>query len=154
MVKNKKTLISWLLVVIWMGVIFSFSQSNSYKSSSESRKIVIKIVDVVEKNKTPKEKELIVDKVHIPFRKFAHGFEFAILSILLIIALKNSKINKIYLLSFLISFLYAMTDEYHQTLINGRSGEIRDILIDTSGALIGIIIYLLCKLIKKQLKKT
>ena len=154
MVKNKKTLISWILVVIWMGVIFSFSQSNSYKSSSESRKIVIKIVDVVEKNKTPKEKELIVDKVHIPFRKFAHGFEFAILSILLIIALNNSKINKIYLLSFLISFLYAMTDEYHQTLINGRSGEIRDILIDTSGALIGIIIYLLCKLIKKQLKKT
>ena len=35
-------------------------------------------------------------------------------------------------------FLYAVSDEIHQIFVPGRSGEPRDVLIDTSGVLIGI----------------
>ena len=149
---TKKRIISWLLVILWMGVIFSFSQSNSYQSSSTSRKVVTKIVNTIEKNKTNKEKEKIVDKIHIPFRKFAHSFEYAILSILLLIALKNSNIKgtKLFLLTLIICVVYATTDELHQTLISGRSGEVRDILIDSTGAIVGMLLYYLISKCKKK----
>ena len=43
-------------------------------------------------------------------------------------------------LSLLISMLYACTDEFHQHFVPGRSCEVRDVLIDTAGALIGILV--------------
>ena len=35
---------------------------------------------------------------------------------------------------------YAITDEIHQTFIPGRSGEIRDVIIDSFGILTGLLI--------------
>ncbi len=43
-------------------------------------------------------------------------------------------------ISLLISMLYACTDEFHQHFVPGRSCEVRDALIDTAGALIGILV--------------
>jgi len=144
-------IISWILVIGWMIVIFSLSSNVGEESSNKSRRVVENIVEVVEKNKTKQEKIKIVNKIHNPFRKFAHAFEYCILCILIIIALKTNGVkNKwIYLLAVLLSFIYSLTDEYHQTLVSGRSGEIRDCFIDLLGAIIG---YLLCRftiLIKK-----
>ena len=154
MVNKKKAIICWLLVIIWMIIIFSFSQNNSNQSSSKSREVVTKIVDVLEKKKTKEEKTIIVEKIHIPFRKFAHGFEYAVLCLLLLIALNTSGINgkKQLLLAIIICILYASTDEFHQTLISGRSGEIRDVLIDSLGSFIGLLIYKITTIIKKKLK--
>ena len=39
----------------------------------------------------------------------------------------------------LIVILYASTDEFHQLFVPGREGTFRDVLIDTSGAIIAII---------------
>ena len=57
--------------------------------------------------------------------------------------------------------LYAMSDEFHQLFVPGRSGEIRDICIDSLGALLGIIImtcvisivkFIICQIMKKRKK--
>ena len=45
------------------------------------------------------------------------------------------------LLSFTLSSSYACVDEYIQTFIPGRSGNIGDIMIDVSGVLIGVLLY-------------
>jgi VanZ family protein len=37
--------------------------------------------------------------------------------------------------AFAIAVLYAMTDEWHQTFVDGRTGVPRDVLIDSAGAL-------------------
>ena len=42
--------------------------------------------------------------------------------------------------------LYACTDEIHQLFIQGRAGQLKDVLIDTIGSLTGIYIY---KVVKK-----
>jgi len=42
----------------------------------------------------------------------------------------------------LICVLYAASDEIHQLFIAGRSGEVRDVLIDSAGASIGIGIWM------------
>ena len=49
--------------------------------------------------------------------------------------------NKLKIMSILGSFIYACSDEIHQMFIGNRSGEVRDIIIDTFGALSGILIY-------------
>ena len=66
--------------------------------------------------------------------KSFHLIEYAILAILLFFALKKVK------LSIMIGYLYAMSDELHQTTISGRTGCIRDTLIDLIGIIIGIIL--------------
>ena len=52
----------------------------------------------------------------------------------------NNSASKILRRAVFIGFLYASTDEFHQTFVPGRSGEIRDILIDTFGVLLGALI--------------
>lgn len=48
--------------------------------------------------------------------------------------------------SFLSTILYACSDEFHQLFIPGRAGQIRDVCIDSTGALIMIlIIYFIFK---------
>ena len=44
-----------------------------------------------------------------------------------------------------ICFIYSLTDEYHQLFINGRTGQFSDCLIDTLGAIIGMIILYIIK---------
>ena len=57
--------------------------------------------------------------------------------------IENSKIKdfkKTGILSFLFSVIYALSDEFHQTFVPGRDGNIVDVLIDSSGALVGILL--------------
>ncbi len=150
---KRKRIILWTLVILWMIVIFSFSQNIGDESSSKSKKVVTTIVEVVEKNKTKKQKEVIVNKIHIPFRKIAHALEYGILCILLILALKTTSINNIYSVALIMSIIYASTDEIHQLFISGRSGEMKDICIDTIGAFIGLLLYKVTQITKKRIVK-
>ena len=60
-------------------------------------------------------------------------------------------INKKIIISLILGFIYACSDELHQTFVAGRSGEARDVLIDTSGVFIGICIsYVIYRIYKKQ----
>lgn len=57
-------------------------------------------------------------------------------------------------MAFILSVVYAITDEYHQTWVPGRTGKTTDTLIDGGGAAFGVlfaakIIHCLPKKIKK-----
>lgn len=41
-------------------------------------------------------------------------------------------------LSIIVCALYAVSDEFHQLFVSGRSGEIRDIIIDSCAATFGV----------------
>lgn len=102
-----------------------------------------------------------VQSINLYARKCVHAIEYFILSILLIIALNTSKVQGIkkYFIAILICFLYACTDEYHQTFIPGRNGNIVDVIIDTLGATLGAIAvilvnkYIINRIFKKQKSK-
>lgn len=68
-------------------------------------------------------------------RKIAHITEYAILCFLLIRAIKNKK------WAFLIAFLYAVSDEFHQLFIFGRHGTMRDVGIDSIGIILAFLLY-------------
>ena len=46
------------------------------------------------------------------------------------------------LLSLLICFVYACSDEWHQTFVPGRAGQFRDVLLDTAGSLTGLLTWM------------
>jgi VanZ family protein len=64
--------------------------------------------------------------------KTFHLIEYAALFIFLFFALKK------YLPSALTAYLYALTDELHQSLVPGREGKFQDTLIDLLGILLGL----------------
>lgn len=66
------------------------------------------------------------------FKKSAHMFEYAVLYFLLLRAF-NKKGFKIYSLCFLLSFAYALSDEFHQSFTPGRTPHPMDVGFDTLG---------------------
>ena len=144
----KRKIIKWILVVLWMGLIFYFSSRNSEDSTVQSQSVVNKtnFVEIYE-SKTNVDSETALEDVDRIIRKIAHAIEFLVLAVLLCSALSehNLSINKVLLISFIICLIYSASDEAHQLLVSGRSGEIRDIIIDNIGTLLGLVGYKLFK---------
>ena len=144
----KKKIIKWILVIFCFFIIFYFSSIDSDKSTDQSRSVVNKtnIVEIY-KEKTNVDSEKATSKIDKIFRKIAHGIEYFILVILVCSLVNEYSVNlsKILLISFIICFIYSCSDEAHQLLISGRSGEIRDIIIDNIGNGIGLLSYYLFK---------
>lgn len=157
---NYKKIISIMLVIIWMIVIYSFSATPSIESNEKSTEIVTKVVDKVETTTSDNtsvstgNKQNEIEILNIYFRKFAHASIYFVLCALLINAVYqyNRKINiKYILLCILICFIYACTDEYHQTFVLGRNGQFTDVLIDTLGASMCGLIYIITFKVYKNL---
>ena len=139
-----KKIISFIVLILWMIVIFSFSSADANKSTGTSDKVIttmIEIKDKITNNETPNnEKEIIVKNSSFYIRKIAHITEYLILGFLTFNLLKQYSVTNIYY-AIGLSILYSCTDEFHQLFISGRSGSIRDILIDSIGILIGTYLY-------------
>lgn len=165
MKQNTKFIISWLLVVMWMGIIFWLSSMNSELSNSRSKKTINKVLETTVEHTnvtSASDKQLmdtkinnVVEKLNKPLRKCAHATVYFVLALLLINALtvSNVSLRKTLIITTIVCFLYACTDEYHQTFVKGRTGQFSDVLIDTTGALTEEGIYSLYYLIYKKKKK-
>lgn len=120
--------ISWILVAICMVIIFYLSAQNGEESSDLSGSFVATILQYF--NISVDEKVL---------RTFAHMLEFMGLSVLMfnaVYATWGKTITPI--ISFAGTVFYAITDEIHQIFVPERAFQVSDILVDSTGALIGV----------------
>jgi VanZ family protein len=84
-------------------------------------------------------------------RKSAHFIAYLILGFLVSHAMKNEAASTAATLwkrrgaSLLLCVAYAISDEFHQIFVPGRGPLLKDVLIDGSGAAIGIILYMIAK---------
>ena len=53
-------------------------------------------------------------------------------------------------LSFLVCVLYAISDEVHQLFVPGRGAQVKDVFIDSAGAIVGVGLYLIISRIMKS----
>ncbi len=139
-----KKLIKLVLIVSWMGLIFSFSNDTGVVSTRKSDGIIIRVVEFFKGEKlSPIEKDKWTTYLVVPVRKGAHLGVYFILGVLIISFYKEFNLAryKMILLALLTAFLYACSDELHQLFIPGRSGQIKDIILDTVGASLGILFY-------------
>jgi VanZ family protein len=87
-------------------------------------------------------------------KKAGHVFIFGVLAALYLYALKGRKPlhethGVFFLLSLFLAFLYAFSDEYHQSFTPGRHSSGHDVLIDVCGALTVLITLYVLKTRKK-----
>jgi VanZ family protein len=152
--------ISWLPAIGIMGAIFWFSSKTAELSQESSLSISIVIYNLYDKMESSALKGLekldllaIIDHI---VRKSAHFTEYAFLSasIAFHFTVWKKSISYRTWLPVLIAGLYAATDEFHQTFVAGRSGQVSDVLLDTAGAAAGVLVYsILYLLILRHRKK-
>ena len=143
-----KKILIWLPAIVMAMIIFGFSKQDGEESSGLSYKAADIILTVCDKagiiDCNENNRESMIEAVQFPIRKAAHMTEYAILAFLLyktFIHKQNPLIK-----SFIFTALYACSDEFHQLFISGRAGQIRDVCIDSTGALIMLlIIYFILK---------
>lgn len=144
-IRYYKRLILAALVIGWCIVIFDFSSQSSDQSTTTSGGLIEAVCSYIVPEFSDfngQERADFIESLQFAVRKCAHFTAYAILGLLSWFALFDFKTKIRYALAVGFSFLYACSDEIHQYFVPGRSNEIRDVLIDTSGALLGSLIGL------------
>ena len=149
---NKRRIIFIIISCAWMSMIFYMSSRDADESEADSYKVGMAVGKIIvhdfEELSETKQLEF-AKRIDYPIRKAAHATEYAILGMLLIGVFYPVK--RFFWLSFLVSFLYSVTDEVHQLFVPGRSGQPLDVMIDSLGALAGILLLVgMIKLIGKK----
>lgn len=108
-------LLLWLAVAVWAAMIFYFSNQPSLSSG------------------------LAWDYI---LRKIAHMAEFVALMLLLRGAIRQHGVREGRALAAAtaLAFIYAVSDEYHQSFVSGRTASARDVGFDLAGILAAVLI--------------
>jgi len=130
----------WLPAIAWMIIIFS--ASTDVMSSQHTSRIIGPILRWM----FPSISEETVSRVQLVIRKCGHLSEYAVLAGLLWRAWRKPVRNdprpwrwKDAGVALLMAAAYSASDEIHQLFVPSRQGQIVDVLIDTSGAVLGLL---------------
>lgn len=146
--------------LLWMRLIFGFSADTAEESSGLSARVCRFLAERFWKgfgSLSPEDQEKAAESLQLFVRKGAHVTEYLILGILLVLTLAAYGLRRAYILAMAAGTLYAGLDEYHQRFVPGRSGEIKDVLIDACGVLLGLLLVRgaarLMQMIKEKRKR-
>lgn len=131
-------------LLIWMGTIFVMS--TRVGGSDHSLTLLERLLGALAPKFLASLSAYQLDRLDLIARKIAHLTEYGILTLLAVRALQfgRSTPRRAAIWGALaISVLFAMTDEMHQRLVPGRTPSVRDVLIDSTGAVICMLSILL-----------
>ena len=138
---SRPFLFDWLPVLLWMLVIFSFS------TDSLSTRHTSRIIGPILRWLNPDVTEKTIQQVQTIVRKSAHLTEYGILSMLLWRSFSHRLKKNSHAWSWrqagwvlLTVAAYAATDEFHQSFVPSRMASPWDVLIDTVGAALGLLV--------------
>lgn len=149
-----KKVILWIACIMWAVLIFCFSAQPAEVSNKVSvgftENIIMFIlnldfIDIPVSTAGLEETVIkIAQSVNSVVRKCAHFGVYMIFGVLVLNLLKCYFKDKLSIpLALAFSFLYAVSDEIHQIFVPGRAGRATDVLIDFSGALLGVILFII-----------
>ncbi len=138
--KIRPLVIDWVLAIIWMCLIFAGS-TNLMSAEHTSRFLVpfLLWLDPHVSFKTIMLAQLIV-------RKCGHLTEYAILATLIWRVLRHhwQVVRRSFwrpaIMALALAIIFAATDEFHQSFYPSRTATVHDVLIDTMGAIAGLLI--------------
>ena len=139
--KTQTFLRYWLPPLVWMAVIFSASADTH--SAQHSSRFFLPLLHWL----FPKMSAAHVDTCHYIFRKCCHLTEYALLAVLFWRAIRQPWKNQQQPwrwsqagIALGLVLLYAASDEIHQAFVPTRTAHVTDVLIDTGGAAIGLLL--------------
>ncbi len=160
-----KKIILWILCIFWAIMIFAFSSESAEMSNKTSIGFTESIItilikaDIIDIPVSSIGEDAFIhnlsEQINHYIRKLAHFSAYLLLGVLvynLSLCYFNNK--KSVVLTLVVCLLYAISDEIHQIFVPGRAGQIRDVLIDFSGGVTGIIIFWLIGRIKIHKSKS
>lgn len=146
-----------LLTLGWMGLIFFLSSQTATESSDLSGSFIESVLKFfwADFEKLPfAEQTEILEGLSFIVRKSAHATAYFILGVFASLSLSTYSAPPLLLralFSQIICVGYAASDEYHQLFVDGRSGELRDVIIDSVGSLLAVLlIYSITALVLKK----
>ncbi len=153
-----KRYLLWLVVLAIMVFIFVHSAQNGDESSKTSGSFIKTLLTVFVPDFSSLaldvQAELITGMQFI-VRKGAHFSIYLLLGFFSFLAMNtyNLLLRTKSVSALSISLIYAISDEIHQLFVPGRAGQLRDVVIDFSGAFCGVVfagllVYLFSKLSK------
>lgn len=135
-----------LLALVWLGVMFWFSSQPASESSQLSGGILKWLANQTD-GIVPQ--SVFLDPLaQTIIRKAAHFANYLMLGVLVTLSGERCKAQRLLILG----LLAAAFDEIHQVFVPGRSGELRDVLLDLAGFAAGMILVCgLQRLFRNQL---
>jgi VanZ family protein len=129
----------WLPILFWLGMIFV--GSTELMSAEQTSRFIVPFLRWLKPDISPD----MLGSIHFAVRKSAHLGEYAVLALLLLRAVTSMPELKwpmsILNVSVWVACVFvAATDEFHQTFVQFRGASVRDVMIDSAGALVGLLI--------------
>ena len=132
---SKRQIVFLVLSVLFAIMIFCFSARNGEESTEAQLAFAA--------------------KVDHPIRKLAHATEYAVFAMLLcgvwLDVRRKRKVSALF--AWGTATVYAATDEFHQLFVPGRSGQVKDVLLDSCGAAVGVLILMLVAALIRFIRK-
>ena len=138
--------LSFLPAIAMMFVIYSFSAQTGEVSGQLSYEISYQLVEtkneLLHSQRTEQELALEAKSIHYYVRKAAHMTEYFLLAIAVSFPLYVYGVRGLFLIlvSGIICVGFAGFDEYHQSFVANRGPSVKDVLIDSAGAFLGILL--------------
>lgn len=140
-----------------MGLIFALSAQPAAQSQKTSGELAQGLVHTFRPGfsrlSAPQQAEILGQTDNI-LRKGAHAFAYFVLSLWGMLFLYTYSLKALLRGGIVLVFclLYAVSDEVHQIFVDGRGPAVTDVLIDTAGAVCGILLTLLFALLYKKIR--
>ena len=153
---NKKKIIISVGIILILIIVYKFSSMDYFKTNNVSKNFIKNIIKIIYPTGDNAKLNMFVNRANTLVRKMAHLFLFLSLGAFISTFTKlkyklEPKYNTIVLI---ICSVCGAIDEIHQSFVPGRSSKFSDVIIDTIGAFIGImIINILYKKIKPRILK-
>lgn len=126
-------------LIAWLAFIF-FASTGAFAGENTSRMIRPLLLWLF-----PEISEENIALAHFVMRKTAHFLEYVLLALLAARAFSSSSHKFLqrrwFLISLLLVVFYSLSDEYHQSFVQGRGASIYDSFIDMSGGLAALLLY-------------
>lgn len=138
--------LSFVPAIIMMILIFTFSEQDGATSSQLSYQVGVKVFSIAnetfDKGWSAERISQLSKKSQFYIRKTAHFTEYFLLAVSVAFPLYVFGVRGLWLVFFAGGFCVAFAglDEYHQSFIAGRTPQKRDVLIDSCGVLLGVIV--------------
>lgn len=145
MKKRKSNIFFQILALLVMAAIFFFSSQSGGESSGLSLKVTklfSRILFFDFSSMTPEQQNIVVSGLHPFVRKLAHFSVYAVLGMCVysFIVASGFKFSAKGFIAWVCCIIYAIGDEIHQNFVPARAMQFTDVLIDSTGALLGIFV--------------
>ncbi len=128
----------WLPLLLWLAVIFL--GSTDLMSAEHTSRFIVPFLRWLK----PDISAETLASIHFIVRKCAHLGEYAVLALLLFRAAILTNLKRslaiLYVSVWVACLFVATTDEFHQTFVASRGASATDIMIDSGGAILGLLI--------------